>query len=116
MSMRTMFSSVSNRAAAQRLGQFGLAHPGGPEEDERSDRPPRVLDPRPGPDDGVRDQPDGLILADDPLVQDLVEPQDLLPLAFLETADRDAGPAGHDRGDLAGGHDLAEQPGTAAGG
>ena len=98
----------------QRLGQLGLAHPGRPEEDERPDRPARVLDARTGPDDRVGDQPDCLVLADDPLVQDRVQPQDLLPFPLLQAADRDAGPAGHDRGDLVAGHDLAEQPGAAA--
>ena len=85
------------QGGGQRLGQLRLAHAGGAEEDERPDRAPRVLDARPGPDDGVGDQLHGLVLADDPLVQDLVEAQQLLPLALLQAGDRDAGPAGHDR-------------------
>jgi hypothetical protein len=36
------------------------------------------------------------VLPDDPLVQDLVQAQQLVPLTFLEAADRDAGPPGHD--------------------
>jgi hypothetical protein len=34
------------------------------------------------PDDRVSDQPDTLVLSDEPLVQDIVEAQELLPLAF----------------------------------
>ena len=56
-------------------GQFGLPDPGRAEEDERADRPARILDAGAGPDDGVGDQLDRLVLADDPLVQDLVEAQ-----------------------------------------
>ena len=46
----------------------------------------------------------------DPLVQDLVEAQQLLPLALLQPADRDAGPRGDDLGDLVLGDHLAQQP------
>ncbi len=94
----------------ERLGQLRLADPGRPEEDERSDRPARVLDPRAGPDDGVGDELHGLVLAHHPLVQDRVQAQQLLPLSLLQPADRDAGPAGHDQGYLVVGDDLAEQP------
>ena len=47
------------------------------------------------------------------LVQDLVQAQDLLPFPFLQAADRDARPAGDDRGDLVAGDRLAQQPGAA---
>ena len=104
---------MSNSAAASDLGQLGLAHAGGAEEDERPDRPARILDPRTGPDDGVGHQPDGFVLAHDPLVQDLVQPEHLLPLPLLQAADRDAGPAGDDCGDLVAGHDLPQQAGAA---
>lgn len=50
-----------------------------------------------------------LILTDDSPMQDLVEAQELVAFAFLEAGDGDAGPAGDDRGDLVGGHDLAQQ-------
>jgi hypothetical protein len=74
----------------QRLGQrtreLGLAHPGGAEEDERPDRPARVLDPGAGADDRVGDELDRLVLADDTLVQDLVETQQLLALASISRA------------------------------
>ena len=45
----------------------------------------------------------------DPLVQDLVEPQQLLAFALLQPADGDAGPACDDAGDLLFGDHLAQQ-------
>ncbi len=44
---------VVEQELRQRLGRFGLAHTGGSEEDERADRPARVLEPGAGPADGV---------------------------------------------------------------
>ena len=77
----------------QRLGELGLADARRAEEDERADRPAGVLDAGAGADDGVGHEADGLVLTDDPLVEDLVEAQQLLALALLEPADGDAGPA-----------------------
>ena len=82
MSMRIMFSSVSNRAAASVLASSVLPDAGGAEEDERPDGPLRVLDAGPGADDGVGHQLDRLVLADDALVEDLVEAEQLLALAL----------------------------------
>lgn len=95
------------------LRQLRLAHTGRAEEDERPDRPARITDPGPGPDDRVGDQPYGLVLADHPLLEDLVQPQQLLALALLETAHRDTGPRGDDPGDLVLGDHLTQQPGLA---
>jgi hypothetical protein len=97
----------------QRAGQLRLPDPGRPEEDERPDGPAGVLDAGAGPDDGVGHHLHRLVLPDDALVQDLVEAQQLLPLALLEPADRDAGPPRHDQRDLVLRHDLAQQPSTA---
>ena len=83
--------------------------PVGPEEDERADRPPRVLDARAGADHRVGDEPHRLVLADDALVQHLVEAQQLLALALDQPRDRDAGPARDDLGDLVLGDLLAQQ-------
>ena len=91
------------------LGQLGLADAGGAEEDERADRPPRVLDPRAGADHRVGDQLHRLLLAHHPLVEDLVEAQQLLALALDQPRHRDAGPLGDDLGDLLLGHLLAQQ-------
>ena len=104
-------SSVSNSAAASALGQLGLADTGRAEEDERSDRPPRVLDARAGPDDGVGDELDRLVLADHALVEDLVEPQQLLR-ARLPASRLTGMPVQRDTidGDLLLGDHLAQQP------
>src|SRR4051812_18838878 len=98
----------------ERARELGLADAGRAEEDERADRPPRVLDPRAGADDGVGDEPDRLVLADDALVQDLVEAQELFALALHQPRDRNAGPARHDLGDLVVGDLLAQQRVVAA--
>ena len=93
----------------QGLGELGLADAGRPEEDERADRPPRVLDAGAGADDGVGDQLDRLVLADHALVEDLLQAQQLVALALDQAGDRDAGPARDDLGDLLFGHLLAQQ-------
>ena len=66
--------SVEQRGR-ERPGQLGLPEAGRTEEDERPDGLARVLDAGPGPDDGIGHGLHGLVLADDPLVQDLIEPQ-----------------------------------------
>ena len=93
----------------QRLGQFRLAHARGAQEQERADRPRRVGDARPRAQDGLRHLFDGLILADDALVQHLVQVQQLFALALHELCDRDARPAGDDAGDFLLRHLVAQQ-------
>ncbi len=108
--MRTMFSSVSKSDCGERLGQLGLADAGRAEEDERADRPARVLDARARAQDHASATPlHRLVLADHALVQDLVEPQQLLALALDQPRHRDAGPARDDLGDLVLGDLLAQQ-------
>ena len=51
-----------------------------------------------------------LVLAHDALVQNLVQPQQLLAFALLQAGDRDAGPARTIVGDLVLGHHLPQQP------
>ena len=55
---------------------------------------PLVGDARPGAKDGLRDFLYGFILADQTLVQILVQVQDLLALTLHQTGDRNAGPLG----------------------
>jgi hypothetical protein len=62
----------------QRARELGLPHACRSQKDEGADRPPRVLGPRARPDDGIRHQSDGLVLADDALVQHLVDQVDRL--------------------------------------
>src|SRR5690606_9408774 len=92
------------------LRELGLAHTGWPQEDERPDGAARILDAGPRADDGVGNESYGLVLADDALAQDLVEAQQLLPLPFLQPADRDPGPGRDHLGDLVLGHHLTQQP------
>jgi hypothetical protein len=68
------------------------------------------LIPRPGAEDRVGDRLHGLVLAHHPLVQDLVQAQQLVPLPLLQAADRDACPAGDDLRDLLLGEGLTQQP------
>ena len=110
MSSRTDVVLAVEQRGGQRLRELGLTDPGGSEEDERADRAARIPDSGAGPDHRVGDQLDRLVLADHPLVQDFVEPQQLFPLALLQPRDRYAGPCGHDFGDLVLGDDLAQQP------
>ena len=79
--------------------ELGLAHARRPKEDEAAERAPGVSDPRPRPPDGVRHSLDGLLLADDALVQALLHVDQLLSLVFEQAVDRYACPqrdqAGH---------------------
>ena len=83
---------VVEQELGQRAGQLGLADAGGAQEDERADRPVRVLEPGARAADGVGDGLDRLVLADDALVQPLLHLEQLLPLALQQARDRDAGP------------------------
>ena len=60
-------------------------------------------------DDGVGHGLHGLILADDALVQDGIELEQLLAFALDQAADRDAGSARHDLGDDVFGDVFAQQ-------
>ena len=84
----------------QGLGQLRLADAGGPQEDEGADGPARVPDAAPRAQHGVRHQLNGLVLSDDPPVEDLVQLQELLPLPLQELRHRDTRPAADDIRDL----------------
>ena len=73
--MRTMFSSESNSASANVLASSVFPTPVGPRKIKLPMGRRGILDSGPGPDDGVSHQPDGFVLADDTVVQHLVEPQ-----------------------------------------
>ena len=105
---------VVKKAGGQRLCQLRLAHACGAEEEERADGAVRVGDAGARAQDRLGDLLDGLILADDPLMQRLVQVQQLFPLAFHELCHRDARPLGHDRGDLLLGHGVAQHRGRLA--
>jgi hypothetical protein len=110
MSMRIMFSSVSKRAAASALASSVFPTPVGPRKMNEPDRPARILDTGPSPDDRVGNQLNRLVLTNNPLVQHLVNAQQLLALTLLQPRHRNAGPPRHDRGNFICSHDLAQQP------
>src|SRR3954468_16599608 len=110
MSRRTMFSSESNRVRARVLASSVFPTPAGPRRMNEPMGRAGVADAGAVADDGVADELDGLVLADDALAQDVVEAQQLLAFALLEAGDGDAGPGGDDLGDLLLGDDLAQQP------
>ena len=84
----------------ERPRQLGLAHAGRPEEEEVADRPVRVLQTRARAAKRVRHGGDGLVLADDALVEALLHVDELLDLALHQARDRDAGPARDDLRDI----------------
>src|SRR5262249_28086020 len=84
----------------QGAGELGLSHAGGSEEDERADRPVGVLDAGARADDRAGHRLDGLVLADDALVQLVGEMDELLALALDQLGDWDAGPTRHDLRDV----------------
>ena len=87
--------------------QLGLAHAGGPEEQEGADGTVRVLEPRPAALDGPHDRVDGLVLADDPGLEPLLHLEDAVALGLGDLVYRDAGHLGDDGGDVLGGHRVA---------
>ena len=104
------------QSGGQGLGELGLAHPGGAEKDERTDRPPRVLDAGARPDDGVRHQLHGFVLAHDALVQNVIQAQQLVAFAFDQSRDGHARPARHDGGDFLLGNFFPQQTAAVASG
>src|SRR5579863_9826139 len=78
----------------QGAGYFGFANARGTEEQERPNRPVRILQPRAAASDGASQRADGFVLADDSLVQLFFDAEELLGFFFLDRSDGDAGPAG----------------------
>src|SRR5258708_1258328 len=77
----------------ERSRDFGLAYAGRPEEQERSDRAVRALQPGAAAADGAGQGADGFVLRDDAPVQFFFDAQQFLRLFFFNRSDRDAGPA-----------------------
>ncbi len=91
---------VAEQEVGQRLGQLGLTDTGRAGEDERAGRPLRVLQPGTGTPDRLGDRRDGVLLADDPLVDLVLHTQQ--PSGFLlgQLEHRDAGPIAKHLGNL----------------
>ena len=107
---------VAEHLRGQGLGQLGLADAGRAEEQEAADRTVRVTQAGPRAAHGLGDRRDGVVLADHTLVQLLLEREQAVPLGLGELADRDAGRARDDLGDVLDGHlEHAGLPGTTVG-
>jgi hypothetical protein len=102
MSMRTIALSSSNRKLGERLGQLGLADARGAEEQERAERPVRILQAGARAAHRLGDGLDRLRLPDDARADHLFHLEQLLALAFQHLVDRNAGPAADDGGDVVG--------------
>ena len=94
----------------ERLAELRLAHARGPQENERADRTIRILQARPTPTDGVAHRLDRLVLADHPLVQPLLEHEQLRPLRLDQPRHRNSGPGADDLGDLLGTNLATQEP------
>ena len=90
---------VAEHELSQRLGKQCLAHAGGPGEDERTHGAARVLHAATGATDALGDDIDGLVLADDALVQLLLQLEQALGLFLGQAGQRHAGHVGYDLGD-----------------
>ena len=84
---------VTEQVLGQSAGKLGFSDTGRAEEDERADRPLRILEPGPGAPNGAGDSGDRVVLADDTAVERLFHAGQLLRLLLLELGERDASPA-----------------------
>ena len=100
---------VVEQEARERLGQLGLAHARGAEEEERAQRPVRVLQARPRAAHGLGNRDNRIALPDHPLADSLFHLEQLLALALQHPLDRHACPAADDTGDVVRSHFLAQQ-------
>ena len=91
---------VVKQRFGQCLGQFRLADARGAEEQERAERPVRILNAGAAALDGFGDDTHSLILPDDTLVERVLQMQQLVALALHQACGRDARPALDDLGDL----------------
>ena len=91
---------VAEQRLGQRAGQLRLADAGRAEEQEAADRPVRVAEPGAGAPYRLGHRLDRLVLADDPLVQVLLQREQAILLLLGELRDRDAGRPRDDLGDV----------------
>ena len=84
---------VVKEACGQRLGQLRFAHARGAEEQERAQRPVRVLNAGSASLDGLCHNAHSFVLPDDSLVERVFEVQELFTLGLHESRYRNARPA-----------------------
>ncbi len=80
--------------------QLGLSDSSGAKEDERPDRPARILQPCARPPHRLRDGDDRVVLTDHPLVQLVLHAEEPRGLLFNQAGDGHARPGGHDLSDV----------------
>ena len=97
----------------KRLGKFGLTYTGGAEEDEAGDRTLRVLQTGTAAANGIAYGCDSLVLADDSLVELLLQMEQFLALTLHHTAYWYSGPAAHYLSNIIGSHLFADHGLTA---
>ena len=95
---------VVEQEVGQRSGQLGLPHAGGSHEQERPDGAVGIRQPSSAAPYGVGNGGDGLVLTDHPGMEGVLHPDQLLHLAFEETADRHPGGPADDLGHVFGIH------------
>ena len=91
---------VIEQEIGQRLGEFGLPDAGRPDEQERAGRPVRIGDPGARTAHRIRNQSDGLMLADHTLFELGFHAQQLGRLALHQAPGRNARPGGDHGGDI----------------
>ena len=95
---------VTEQRLGERARELGLPDSGGPEEEEAADRAIRVAEAGAGAAHSLGDRRHGLVLADNPLVQLLLEAQQPLALFGCQLRDRDPRGPRDDLGDVLGRH------------
>ena len=91
--------SSSNRYSARARASSVFPTPVGPREHEAPQRPLRIAKPSAGAPHGVGDCPDGLLLANDTLVEPLLHMQQLVGLSLQQPVHRYPGPACYEPAD-----------------
>ena len=100
---------VVEQELGQGFGQLCLTDAGGSHEDERADWPFGVLQSGTAASDGVGDGVDGLVLANDTLVQLVFQVEEFLALALHHLLHGNARPTRHDLGHVLIRHLLIDQ-------
>ena len=91
---------IAEHGFSKRLAQLRLAHAGGTEEQEATDRALGILQTHAATADGPGDRFYSLVLTHHTLVEDILHVQQPLPLILRQAGHRDAGPAGHHGGNI----------------
>ena len=91
---------VTEHYFSKSLRELCLTYTGSAQEDERTGRSLLVLETEPAAADGLGDSMNGLILADDSLLEFCFEILKLIGIRFCDLRSRDAGPLGKDYGNI----------------